>query len=365
MAVTDEEEAEEAGFSDEVIAFTPDAPFVLGRRRPSVAGVGLHPGLGRPVERLTLDLGLRADWSRLLIAASQWSPRIGAAYRWPRSGTTLRASFGRFFQPPQPENVLLASSETARELSPFAELGGGSEIEPERQTALSRWASNSLSVDRARRCGLLAPAGDQMPPIQTCCSVRRWCFPTASPAAAHRASISGSKFRAAVGGLATPATRIRASSSPGRSPAACFSRTRLRRSAPAPGSFPITISVTSAPSARPRASPGRGSGVFQRRATRAARRWKPGTMTSTNSHERPGAEMVDFERGRVRPRDTRPHSRGAWVASGVGPSLDLDLRLSLLNLTGARWAYNFGNPFSGTHFGPGRTVQAGLRLALR
>jgi hypothetical protein len=36
-----------------------------------------------------------------------------------------------------------------------------------------------------------------------------------------------------------------------------------------------------------------------------------------------------------------------------------------LNLAGARWAYNFGNPFSGTHFGPGRTVQIGVRAALR
>ena len=28
-----------------------------------------------------------------------------------------------------------------------------------------------------------------------------------------------------------------------------------------------------------------------------------------------------------------------------------------LNLAGERWAYNFGNPLSGTHFGPGRTFQ--------
>ena len=46
-------------------------------------------------------------------------------------------------------------------------------------------------------------------------------------------------------------------------------------------------------------------------------------------------------------------------------SVDVSLRAAVLNLTGRRWAYNFGNPFSGTHFGPGRTVQIGVRVAVR
>ena len=43
----------------------------------------------------------------------------------------------RFFQPPQAENLLLGSSEQARELSPFVEdaVGGGAELEPELQWA--------------------------------------------------------------------------------------------------------------------------------------------------------------------------------------------------------------------------------------
>jgi hypothetical protein len=43
---------------------------------------------------------------------------------------------------------------------------------------------------------------------------------------------------------------------------------------------------------------------------------------------------------------------------------ELSARIALLNLTGERFAYNFGNPFSGTHFGPGRTLQVGLQLRL-
>ena len=101
----------------------------------------------RPADRLTLDLGVRADWSRQLAYASQWSPRIGASYRWPAAQTTLRASIGRFFQPPQPENLLLASSPAARELSPFKdEQGrGGGDLQPERQTALEAGVEHLLT----------------------------------------------------------------------------------------------------------------------------------------------------------------------------------------------------------------------------
>ena len=40
------------------------------------------------------------------------------------------------------------------------------------------------------------------------------------------------------------------------------------------------------------------------------------------------------------------------------------LRASVMNLFDARYAYNFGNPFSGTHFGASRTAAVGLRIGL-
>ena len=79
--------------------------------------------------------------------------------------------------------------------------------------------------------------------------------------------------------------------------------------------------------------------------------------------ELPGAEMVDFERGRVRPRTVLDLAFGARVMHGA--ALDVDLRLSVLNLTGARWAYNFGNPFSGTHFGAPRAASVTVRVESR
>lgn len=42
----------------------------------------------------------------------------------------------------------------------------------------------------------------------------------------------------------------------------------------------------------------------------------------------------------------------------------MSARVAVLNLFDRAYAYNFGNPFSGTHFGAPRTVSASLRVAL-
>ena len=73
--------------------------------------------------------------------------------------------------------------------------------------------------------------------------------------------------------------------------------------------------------------------------------------------------MVDFDRGRVKPRTVLDIAAVKRIARGR--RINLTLRTALLNLTGLRWAYNFGNPFSGTHFGPGRTLQLGVRVDFR
>ena len=147
FAVTDSDEAAEADLSDEVIEHTPERPFLFhDTATPTLFSFYVQDSI-RASNRLTVDLGLRADWSRLLTRASQWSPRVGASYHWPSTQTTIRGSFGRFFQPPQAENILLASSEEARALSPFAEetgVGGG-ELSPERQTAIEVAINQTLA----------------------------------------------------------------------------------------------------------------------------------------------------------------------------------------------------------------------------
>jgi outer membrane receptor protein involved in Fe transport len=44
---------------------------------------------------------------------------------------------------------------------------------------------------------------------------------------------------------------------------------------------------------------------------------------------------------------------------------DVSLRAAVLNLFDARYAYNFGNPFSGTHFGAPRTASVAVRVETR
>ena len=78
--------------------------------------------------------------------------------------------------------------------------------------------------------------------------------------------------------------------------------------------------------------------------------------------ERPGSELVNFETGRVRPRLLFDVMAGARVFRAG--AREILLRGSILNVTGERFAYNFGNPFSGTHFGAGRTFQIGIQVRL-
>src|SRR5690606_15611290 len=57
----------------------------------------------------TVDVGLRFDRYRLVIAESHLSPRVNAAYRL-ASGTMVFASYNHFFVPPPIENVLASSA---------------------------------------------------------------------------------------------------------------------------------------------------------------------------------------------------------------------------------------------------------------
>jgi outer membrane cobalamin receptor len=65
----------------------------------------------------TVSAGLRWDHYQLLTSDSALSPRLGAAWYWPRAGLILRASYDRVFQTPAFENLLLASSPQAEALN--------------------------------------------------------------------------------------------------------------------------------------------------------------------------------------------------------------------------------------------------------
>lgn len=100
--------------------------------------------------RLTLALGLRYDQYRFLVNASQWQPRIGAAYSIRETNTVLRASYNRTFQTPPNENLLLsASTEAARLAPPSVQRALGSapaQIRPERQNVFELGLQQALGA---------------------------------------------------------------------------------------------------------------------------------------------------------------------------------------------------------------------------
>ena len=63
----------------------------------------------------------------------------------------------------------------------------------------------------------------------------------------------------------------------------------------------------------------------------------------------PGADLVDFARGRVKPRTTFNIAAGLTLFNHdrVASSIQFNVQ----NMFDRRFAYNFGNPFEGTHFG--------------
>jgi outer membrane receptor for Fe3+-dicitrate len=104
-------------------------------------------------------------------------------------------------------------------------------------------------------------------------------------------------------------------------------------------------------------------------AVSATGRYETGTPIQQEDNDldelrgRPGAAMVDFEEGRVKPRGIVSLRATAPVMRRGDTTVEA--ALEVLNLLDARYAYNFGNPFSGTHFGAPRSVGFSVRAKFR
>jgi outer membrane receptor for Fe3+-dicitrate len=72
---------------------------------------------------------------------------------------------------------------------------------------------------------------------------------------------------------------------------------------------------------------------------------------------------VDFNRGRVRPRAVFDVTVSQTLHRGT--HAETSVRVGVVNLTDHAYALNFGNPFSGTHFGAPRTIRVDLRVGLK
>ena len=360
--VTDEDEGEEADLSEGVLEHDEDDPFVFsGRANPTLFALYAQDSIqfGRG---LTVDFGVRFDRARILIESSQWSPRLGAAYHVPNSGTTIRASLDRFYQPPQAENLLLGSSEQARALSPFVDdTGGGEELEPERQ-----WATE-LGVNQTLAGGVRVDAAYWRRRVNSV-SDPNVLFGTTIivPNAIARGEADGVDVR-----VELPRRR-------GASGYVSYTNGRVVNFGPVTGGLFLEDEVIEiadgtkfTPDHDQRHVAAFGASYDHPRGGFWASfggRYESGTPLEVDEDEldelmeRPGSDLVNFETGRVRPRQLFDVMAGARLFRAG--AREISLRGSILNVTGERFAYNFGNPFSGTHFGAGRTFQIGIQVRL-
>jgi outer membrane receptor protein involved in Fe transport len=358
--VTDVDAGVLAGLSEEALRHDAGDPFEFAGSvvRPIVS---FHlQDSWRASDRLTIDAGVRFDRSRLLLTESQWSPRLGIAWRAGRA--TLRASLNRFFQPPQTEYLLLSSSPEAHALSPFAELGGGADVPSERMTGLEAGAElqigNGLRADLALWRRSFRNQGD--PNVFFGTTI---LFPN-----------SVAEGRA--GGLDLRLELVRRE---GLAGSLSYTLAKIEQTGPINGGLFLEDDI-------PEIGPGT---LFtpdhdQRHALTAelrygserrglwvalGGRYRSGTPLQVDEAdldelaERPGSELVDLEKGRVRPYAVFDVQAGQRLLKRR--RFELGVRAALLNVTDARYAYNFGNPFSGTHFGAPRSARLELRLALR
>ena len=320
-------------------------------------------------KNFTLDAGIRYDNYRLLIGEQALSPRIAVAYYIPRTQTTLRASYNRFFQPPPAENLLLASSQEAAAISPIAVIQGVTNVQPilpdkehafevGAQQLLSRFFRLNLTVYQKR----IKNFSDKDQFIET---------GVIFPIAISSGRVTGEEVR-------IESTDIKG-----------FHSSLSYSNSHAYGVTPITGGLFLGEDPQEFQTSGlkfsadhdqRNSAQFQ-----LSYNHKPSGVYATFSGRydsgvptdvEPGTTLadfvaqgfdprlyneIDFARGRVRPRTLLNLSVGADLLQKERVSMNL--QFDIQNLTNELFVYNFQSVFSGTHVGYPRLFSG--RLSLR
>lgn len=360
--VADEEEAEERKISDKVIAFDEDDPFIFRDRTARNQYSAYVQDAFSPVKNLSLQLGVRYDHSRLLVSAQQFSPRLGAVYFISKSNTAIRASFNRLYQPPQVDNLLLSASEQAGQLSPFATPAGGGNaaIKPERTSAwevgFAQDVAGLFKLDAAYWWRNFRNVGDPNVFFNTTV-----IFPN---------SVAEGYSRGVDVRLDVPERR-------GFSGYLSYTNQRVLQTGPINGGLFLTeefIEIGPGTKFIPDQDQ-RNTGSFavnyQHRRSRLllsfSGRHESGVPLEVEADRleelkaAPGAELVNFARGRVKPRTIFNISAGLTLFNR--DRIASSIQFNVQNVFDRAFAYNFGNPFEGTHFGIPRRWSGTLEIS--
>ena len=320
-------------------------------------------------KNFTLDAGVRYDNYKLLIHESAFSPRLAIAYFIPRTQTTLRASYNRYFQPPPAENLLLASSAEAAAISPIAVLQGITTVLPilpdkenvfeaGAQQLLTKYARLNVSVYQKRINNF---------------SDKDQFFETGVifPITIASGQVTGEELR-------LESTDIR-----GFRASASYANARAFGVTPINGGLflgenPQDLFVPGLKFANDHDQRNeaqfllsynhRRSGLYANFSGRydsgVPVDVEPGTTLSDFIAEGFDPRLyneIDFQRGRVKPRTILDFSVGADLRRKERVSMNV--QFDVQNLTNELFLYNFESVFSGTHVGYPRLFSG--RLALR
>jgi hypothetical protein len=361
FAITDEEEAEEEGISEAALEFDLDDPFVFRDRREGTSISWYAQDVFSPMKNLTINAGLRYDRSTLPATDQELSPRFGAVYHIPSTRTAIRASFNRLFMPPQVENLLLADSAQARVLSPFAdENGGGASIKPEKMSAyeigFAQDVKELFKLDVAFWHRRFRNFDDPNVFFNTT---------VIFPNSVAKGFARGLDVRVDV-----PKRR-------GWSGYFSYTNGRILQTGPINGGLFLTDEfIEIKPGTRfipdhDQRNVGAFGATYSRRNWWASvsGRYESGVPLEVDEErleelkEERGAELVNFDRRRVKPWAVFDFSAGVdlFEDERVSVSAQFDVQ----NFTDHRFAYNFGNPFEGTHFGHPRMFGGRIKIQLR
>jgi len=362
FAVTDPEAAEEAGISDPAMAFTPDNPFRFSDHvTRGTQALYLQDDFS-PFHNFTLSAGVRYDHSNLLVSDHQTSPRVGIIYYLARTRTALRASFNRLYMPPQVENLLIASSEQARELSPFADSGGGADIRPEKLSAseigFSQELPESIRLNVAYWWRRFTNIDDPNVLLGTTI-----IFPNS----VANANAQGLDVR-----LDIPVRR-------GISAYVSYTNNEIVEIGPLNGGLFLDDDfIEIGPGTRfvPDHDQRNVASFVLNYAARRHGIWTSLTGRSESGvplelpdldpdelEKLPGANLVNLDTERVKP----------WYVFGWSGGMDLvnkehftvGAQLDVQNFANRDFAFNWGNPFSGTHFGYPRLIAGRLKFSFK